>query len=86
MNHGFPMVRVGQSYKVKKEGAGENNFIKLIPKGVSEKDGFEEFFNQECRALEQLEGRGIWQIQSLDLQNGSIGLFMIGLMETLLYC
>ncbi len=22
------------------------------------------FFNQECRALEQLEGRGIWQIQS----------------------
>ena len=54
----------GQSYKVKKEGAGENNFIKLIPKGVSEKEGFEEFFNQECRALEQLEGRGIWQIQS----------------------
>ena len=40
-------------------------------------------FLAECRALEQLEGRGYGRFNLLDLQNGSIGLFMIGLMETL---
>ena len=41
----------GQSYKVKKEGAGENNFIKLIPKEVSEKEGFEEFLTRSVELL-----------------------------------
>jgi serine/threonine protein kinase len=56
----------GQSYKGEKtEGdrKKENFYIKLLPREISEKRGFEDLFIQECQALEQVDGPGIWPLQ-----------------------
>jgi serine/threonine protein kinase len=55
----------GQSYQGEQtegEGRGKNRFVKLIVREVSERNGFEDFFVQECQAVEQLQGRGIWPL------------------------
>jgi serine/threonine protein kinase len=55
----------GQSYGAESssgEDKGNFRFIKLLHRELSEKDGLSDFFNQECQALEQLEGRGIWSM------------------------
>ena len=56
----------GQSYKSERT-EGENKrqlfYLKLLPREISEKRGFEEFFIQECQALEQIEGPGIWPLR-----------------------
>ena len=55
----------GQSYKGEQtegEGKGKTRFLKLILKEISERPGFEDFFIQECQAIEQLQGRGIWPL------------------------
>ena len=56
----------GQSYKSERtegEQKKELFYVKLIPREISEKRGFEELFNQECQALEQVEGPGIWPLR-----------------------
>ncbi len=56
----------GQSYSGEGwEGdeKGERRFIKLLPRELSEKTGFSDFFFQEGRALEQLQGPGIWGLR-----------------------
>ena len=56
----------GQSYKgVRTEGDRKKElfYVKLLPREISEKRGFEEFFIQECQALEQIEGPGIWPLR-----------------------
>jgi serine/threonine protein kinase len=57
----------GQSYHcLGSEGdiKGEEFYIKLIPREISERKGFQDYFLQEAQALEQLDGVGIWPIQS----------------------
>jgi len=52
----------GQSYEGEKregEDRGKKCFLKLLPREISEKPGFSEYFHQECQALEQLQGPGI---------------------------
>ena len=56
----------GQSYEsVEMEGEtkGSKVYVKLIPREVSERKGFSDYFLQECQALEQLVGPGIWPVQ-----------------------
>jgi len=56
----------GQSYEgEQREGSekGKSRYLKLLPRELSEKEGFSEFFSQECRALEQLQGPGIWELK-----------------------
>ncbi|MDG1139013.1 MAG: hypothetical protein P8N49_05785 [Opitutales bacterium] len=56
----------GQSYECIEtdgESKGEKVYAKLIHREISESKGFEDYFLQECQALEQLEGPGIWPIQ-----------------------
>ena len=56
----------GQSYKGERtegEKKRELFYVKLLPREISEKRGFEEFFTQECQALEQVEGPGIWPLR-----------------------
>jgi len=56
----------GQSYEcVETEGErkGDTVCAKLIHREISESKGFEDYFLQECQALEQVEGPGIWPIQ-----------------------
>ena len=56
----------GQSYEsVEMEGEtkGSKVYVKLIPREVSERKGFSDYFLQECQALEQLAGPGIWPVQ-----------------------
>ena len=51
----------GQSYHCEAtEGdfKGEDFYVKLIPREISEMNGFEDHFMQECQMLEQLEGKG----------------------------
>lgn len=56
----------GQSYEGEQregESRGESCFLKLLSRELSEKKGFSEFFGQECQALEQLQGPGIWELK-----------------------
>ena len=56
----------GQSYKGERtegEKKRELFYVKLLPREISEKRGFEELFMQECQALEQVEGPGIWPLR-----------------------
>ena len=60
----------GQSYRCEAtegEDRGSLLYVKLIPREISEKNGFEDFFQQECQTLEQLEGTGIWPIRSFGI-------------------
>ena len=55
----------GQSYECElTEGdeKGETRYVKLLPREISERKGFGDYFHQECQALQQLEGAGIWPI------------------------
>jgi hypothetical protein len=45
------------------ERKGATVCAKLIHREISESKGFEDYFLQECQALEQVEGPGIWPIQ-----------------------
>lgn len=57
----------GQSYKGFQGGLSEKgnaDFLKLVPREISEMEGFGELFSQECGAIEQLEGKGIWPLRS----------------------
>ncbi|MEJ6524307.1 MAG: hypothetical protein QNL65_09040 [Opitutales bacterium] len=57
----------GQSYHCEgSEGEikGKEFYVKLIPREVSERKGFQDYFIQEGQALEQLDGPGIWPVQS----------------------
>lgn len=57
----------GQSYKGE-GGSGEEKgkirYVKLFQRELSEREGFSDYFTQECRAVQQLEGRGIWPMMS----------------------
>lgn len=56
----------GQSYKAERtegEKKKELFYVKLLPREISEMRGFEEFFTQECQAIEQIEGPGIWPLR-----------------------
>ena len=56
----------GQSYRGQRtEGdrKKESFYLKLLPREISEQRGFEELFIQECQALEQVDGPGIWPLQ-----------------------
>ena len=56
----------GQSYESEStegEKKGDLFFLKLLPREISEQKGFEDSFVQECQALEQLEGPGIWPMR-----------------------
>jgi hypothetical protein len=56
----------GQSYQCEStEGDLKGNllYVKLIHREISERNGFEDYFHQECQTLEQLEGPGIWPIK-----------------------
>ena len=51
----------GQSYQGEQtegENKGKTRFLKLMLREISERPGFEDFFIQECQAIEQLQGRG----------------------------
>lgn len=55
----------GQSYKGEGrigDEKGQINFLKLFHRDLSEQEGFSDYFSQECRAIQQLQGRGIWPI------------------------
>jgi len=57
----------GQSYHCEgSEGEikGQEFYVKLIPREVSERKGFQDYFIQEGQALEQLDGPGIWPVLS----------------------
>jgi serine/threonine protein kinase len=57
----------GQSYHcLGSEGEikGKEFYIKLIPREISERKGFQDYFLQEVQTLEQLDGPGIWPVQS----------------------
>lgn len=57
----------GQSYHCmgsEGETKGKEFYIKLIPREISERKGFQDYFLQEAQALEQLDGAGIWPVQS----------------------
>ncbi|MBP51736.1 MAG: hypothetical protein CMI27_01180 [Opitutae bacterium] len=56
----------GQSYHCTQsegEQKGSDVYVKLIPRDLSEKKGFGDYFLQECQALEQLNGPGIWPLK-----------------------
>ena len=57
----------GQSYKGE-GGSGEEKgkirYVKLFQRELSEREGFSDYFAQECRAVQQLAGRGIWPMIS----------------------
>jgi serine/threonine protein kinase len=56
----------GQSYHcLGSEGEikGKEFYIKLIPREISERKGFQDYFLQEVQTLEQLDGPGIWPVQ-----------------------
>ncbi len=57
----------GQSYRgqaVLGDEKGIVRYLKLFHRDLSEKEGFSDYFTQECRAIQQLEGRGIWPMVS----------------------
>lgn len=57
---------LGQSYECEEtegEEKGREVYVKLIPREISERKGFKDYFLQECQAIEQLAGPGIWPIK-----------------------
>ena len=57
----------GQSYHclgLEGEIKGKEFYIKLIPREISERKGFQDYFLQEAQTLEQLDGPGIWPVES----------------------
>ncbi|MDG1131227.1 MAG: hypothetical protein P8N21_00910, partial [Opitutales bacterium] len=53
----------GQSYSGEAssgEEKGQLRYLKLFHRELSEKEGFTDYFSQECRAIQQIEGRGVW--------------------------
>ena len=55
----------GQSYHCigfEGESKGCELYVKLISREISEEKGFQDYFLQEIKAIEQLEGTGIWPI------------------------
>ena len=57
----------GQSYHCQgSEGEikGKEFYVKLIPREISERKGFQDYFLQEAQTLEQLDGPGIWPVES----------------------
>ena len=53
----------GQSYSGEAssgEEKGQLKYLKLFHRELSEKEGFTDYFSQECRAIQQIEGRGVW--------------------------
>ena len=42
------------------EEKGQLRYLKLFHRELSEKEGFTDYFSQECRAIQQIEGRGVW--------------------------
>ena len=40
----------------------KTHFLKLIPREIAETERFEEIFSQECQAIQQLEGDGVWSM------------------------
>ena len=67
-----------QGEKREGENKGEHRFVKLLPRELSERTGFSEFFNQECQALEQLRGPGICNLKSFGIMKWKhwVGIFM----------
>ena len=39
----------------------KNTICKIISEGAFEREGFSDYFTQECRAVQQLDGRGIYR-------------------------
>lgn len=67
VDHWIKEGSCGQSYKAEGrsgEEKGKVNYLKLFYRDLSEKEGFSEYFSQECRAIQQIEGRGIWPLRS----------------------
>jgi serine/threonine protein kinase len=57
----------GQSYKGgggSGDEKGKIRYVKLFQRELSEREGFSDYFSQECRAVQQLAGRGIWPMIS----------------------
>lgn len=56
----------GQSYECERNdqfAKKKKYFVKLVFRNTSEIKGFSDFFTQECQALQQLEGKGIWPVR-----------------------
>ena len=61
----------GQSYQGDGrtgEEKGKIKYLKLFHRELTEREGFSDYFSQECQAIQQLEGRGIWPM----LSNGTM--------------
>lgn len=54
----------GQSYQCAGSVKGQEFYVKLISRDVSERKGFQDYFVQETQALEQLDGPGLWPIEN----------------------
>ena len=57
----------GQSYQGDGrtgEDKGKVKYLKLFHRDLAETEGFSDYFSQECRAIQQIEGRGIWPMRS----------------------
>jgi len=57
----------GQSYHCtgsEGEIKGKEFYVKLIPRELSERKGFQDYFLQEGQTLEQLDGPGVWPVES----------------------
>jgi len=55
----------GQSYQGEASAGDEKGkirYLKLFHRDISEKEGFSDYFSQECKAIQQINGRGIWPI------------------------
>ena len=60
---------LGQSYECEETEGEEKGkkevYVKLIPREISERKGFKDYFLQECQAIEQLAGPGILANQEI---------------------
>ena len=66
----------GQSYHCigfEGESKGCELYVKLISREISEEKGFQDYFLQEIKAIEQLEEPEFGRLQILESQNGNIG-------------
>ena len=62
----------GQSYRCEStadSSKGEFRYVKLISRELSDRKGFGDFFEQECQALLQLEGVGLWPMKDFGIMN-----------------
>ena len=60
----------GQSYRCEStadSSKGEFRYVKLISRELSDRKGFGDFFEQECQALLQLEGVGLWPMKDFGI-------------------